>query len=475
MARIIVVGAGVGGLTSAMLLARDGHDVKVLERDPLPPPGSADDAWEHWERRGVNQFRMIHIFLPRFRALLEAELPHAAREFENVGAIRYNPIEAAPAEVTGGMHPGDEQFEALTARRPVAETALVRAAEASERLQIRRGVAVAALRTGTSAADGVPHVVGVRTDTGEDVDADLVIDATGRRSSLPSLLAEIGARAPEEELEDSGFMYYGRHFRAADGEIPPAMCGLLTPWGTVSTLTLPCDNGTWGLGIITSAKDAALRPLKDVDTWMRTWRSYPLVAHWVDAEPVDGGDVAIMAKIPDRHRDFVVDGTPVATGVVAVADSWACTNPSLGRGCSIGFMHAVALRDLLRDRSLDDPIGLVSAWHDATQRTVEPYYRATLAFDRHRLAEIDAGIEGKEYDPGDPEFEITQALQHAALQDPDILRAFLKIAGVLELPADVLAAPGIFEKVAELGAGWRAAQAEMPAPNREQLVAIVAA
>jgi 2-polyprenyl-6-methoxyphenol hydroxylase-like FAD-dependent oxidoreductase len=474
MARIIVIGAGVGGLTGAMLLARDGHDVTVLERDPAPPPGSADDAWEHWERRGVNQFRMIHMFLPRFRALLESELPHAASEFDNAGAIRYNALAEIPAEMTGGMRPGDERFEALTARRPVAETALVRAAEATERLQIRRGVAVAALRTGTSAANGVPNVVGVRTDAGEDVAADLVIDATGRRSSLPSLLTEIGARPPDEELEDSGFMYYGRHFRAADGEMPPAMCGLLTPWGTVSTLTLPCDNGTWGLGIITSAKDAALRPLKDVDTWMRTWRSYPLVAHWVDAEPVDGGEVAIMAKIADRHRAFVVDGTPVATGVLAVADSWACTNPSLGRGCSIGFMHAVALRDLLRARSLEDPIGLATAWHDATQQTVEPYYRATLAFDRHRLAEIDAGIEGKEYDPGDPEFEITQAMQHAAGQDPEVLRAFLKVAGVLELPADALAAPGVFEKVVELGAGWRAAQAEMPAPNREQLLSIVA-
>ena len=79
---------------------------------------------------------------------------------------------------------------------------------------------VAALRTGTSAADGVPHVVGVRTDAGEDVAADLVIDATGRRSSLPSLLTDIGARPPEEELEDSGFMYSGRHFRAPDGPLP---------------------------------------------------------------------------------------------------------------------------------------------------------------------------------------------------------------------------------------------------------------
>jgi 2-polyprenyl-6-methoxyphenol hydroxylase-like FAD-dependent oxidoreductase len=472
MARIIVTGAGVGGLTTAMLLARDGHDVTVLERDPAEPPGGADDAWEDWERRGVNQFRMIHMFLPRFRQLLEAELPDAAKEFEKLGAIRYNVFGEIPAELTGGMKPGDEQFEALTARRPVAETALVGAARASG-VDIRRGVAVAGMRTGTSARDGVPHVVGVHTDGGVDIDADLVVDATGRRSQLPALLTAIGARAPDEDLEDSGFVYYGRHFRGRDGKIPPVMTGLLSPWGTVSTLTLPADNGTYGLGIITSAKDAALRPLKDVDTWMRMWGSYPLVAHWLDGEPVDGNKVAVMAKIEDRIRTFVIDGVPVATGVLPVADSWACTNPSLGRGCSIGFIHAVALRDLLREAPLDDPVGLATRWHERTQETVEPWYRSTLEFDRHRLAEIEAGIEGKAYDPGDPEWEMVQALQYAAGQDFDVLRAFLKVAGVLELPADVMASPGLFEKVIELGAGWR--DAEVPAPTREELLAIVAA
>jgi 2-polyprenyl-6-methoxyphenol hydroxylase-like FAD-dependent oxidoreductase len=43
----------------------------------------------------------------------------------------------------------------------------------------------------------------------------------------------------------------------------------------------------------------------------------------------------------------VVDGEPVITGLAALGDAWACTNPSLGRGASIGLLHACALRDLL--------------------------------------------------------------------------------------------------------------------------------
>ena len=38
MADIVIVGAGVVGLGTALLLAQDGHRVTVLERDPQPPP-----------------------------------------------------------------------------------------------------------------------------------------------------------------------------------------------------------------------------------------------------------------------------------------------------------------------------------------------------------------------------------------------------------------------------------------------------
>ena len=66
------------GLCTAMMLARDGHQVTVLERDEAPAD-NPEAAWEAWDRRGVNQFRLLHFLLPRARQTFDTELPDVLR------------------------------------------------------------------------------------------------------------------------------------------------------------------------------------------------------------------------------------------------------------------------------------------------------------------------------------------------------------------------------------------------------------
>jgi 2-polyprenyl-6-methoxyphenol hydroxylase-like FAD-dependent oxidoreductase len=457
MARIVVIGGGVVALGAAMILAADDHEVLVLERDPAGPPEDPAQAWELWQRPGVNQFRLPHVFQGRFRAILEAELPGVAKDLEAAGALRSNLIRSLPAAATGGWRDGDERFEYLTARRPVMEAVVAAAADAAPGVEVRRGTAVTGLISGAATLSGVPHVTGVRTGQGEQISADLVVDMTGRRSRLPDWLAEIGARNPTEELDDSGYVYYGRHLRSADGSTPVLRGAPRMMWGTITTITAPGDNGTWAVVVGASSRDKALRVLRDTERWKATVRGLPPVAHWLDGIPIDDG-VQVMAHLEDRHRDLVVDGTPVATGVVALADSWASTNPTRGRGASIGMVHALTLRDQLCAVSLDDPAEFARAFHAATDRTVGPWYRITHASDRHRLAEMDAGIRGEVYESQDSWYQQERALEAAAAQDPDCLRANLDINLVLRTPEQVLADPGLRAKVSRLGSGWRERQ-----------------
>jgi flavin-dependent dehydrogenase len=470
MAKIVVVGAGVVGLGAALLLCRDGHEVTVLERDAEAPPAGADEIWGSWQRKGVNQFRLPHFFLARYDRLLDSELPDVKAALAAAGAVCLNPVLDAPEAFRGPAREEDGAFECISGRRCVVEASVASVAGRAD-LEIRRGAAVAELVSGPSAHDGVPHVAGVRLGTGEEITADLVVDMTGRRSPLPRWLAAIGARPPHDELDDCGFIYYGRHFRSAGGGIPPALGGFLMHLGTISALTLPADNGTWSVTLVTSAEDKALHVLRDAAIWEKAVRSLPLVAHWLDGQPIDDRVMA-MAGIEDRHRNLMVDGVPVATGVVAVGDAWACSNPTVGRGASIGMLQAVLLRDTIAGTGLGDPWEFACSFHHATAETVEPWYRDTLAADRHRLAEIDALIGGGEYRPADPGWEMGQALAAAAFKDPDCLRGFVSVAMVLSRPADVAARPGLLDKVIALGGGWR--DEPIPAPDRAELMSIVA-
>jgi 2-polyprenyl-6-methoxyphenol hydroxylase-like FAD-dependent oxidoreductase len=474
MASVTMAGGGIAALATAMLLAGDGHTVTVLERDPDGPPAPSA-AWERWERRGVSQFRLPHLFVSRFRTELERELPRVAKALAEAGALRFDPLALVRPDMAGERRDGDGDYEMLTGRRPVMESVVAQAAESTPGIILRRGVTVAGLIAGEPARTGavtVPRITGVRTADGERVAGDLVVDATGRRSPLARWLRDCGAAPPAEQMEDCGFVYYGRHFTSGDGSLPAPKGPGVQEQGSVSSLTLPAENGTWAVVIVASAADRVLRGLHDTERWSAVVRSMPLIAHWIDAEPLNPR-VVTMSAIEDRHRSLVVGGEPVATGVVALADAWACTNPSLGRGVSLGVLHGRILRDTLRRSDPADARQFALDFHDATMTSVEPWYRATVRYDRHRLAEIDAHIRGRTYDPGDREWDGVRSIQFAAGRDPDCLRASLAMINVLRTPNEVLSQPGILGKAQAAGPGWR--DRPFPGPTRSELIAIASA
>jgi 2-polyprenyl-6-methoxyphenol hydroxylase-like FAD-dependent oxidoreductase len=315
--KLTMVGGGICGMGAALLFARDGHEVTLLERDDDSLPTRAPDAWESWTRGGVAQFRQPHNFMPGLRLLLEAELPDIQAALPKAGAVRYDMSKPLPPFFADtSPRPIDEKLWTYTGRRPVLEWVFADAAARERNITIRRGVRVAGLLDGPTVLPGVPHVRGVKTTAGEDILADLVIDATGRQSRSPDWVQALGARRPIEVQSDSGFAYYTRYFR---GHEPEKRAGALTHIGTISLLTLPGDNGTWSVTVFGAAGDQLLKALRHEDKWSAVVRACPLHAHWLDGEPIT--NVLPMAGIIDRYRRFIVDGQPVVTGMLPLADA----------------------------------------------------------------------------------------------------------------------------------------------------------
>jgi 2-polyprenyl-6-methoxyphenol hydroxylase-like FAD-dependent oxidoreductase len=359
---------------------------------------------------------------------------------------------------------GDERFVTVTGRRPTLEYAVANAAE--RLVRVVRGVSIAGVLTGRSAARGVPHVAGVRTMDGAEVFADLVVDATGRRSKLPDWLAAVGARRPIEESEESGFIYYTRFFRATTGAAPRFRAGLLTHYHSFSLLTLPGDSRTWSVTVFFFAGDAALKALRDQARWNTLVAACPAQAHWLDGEPLS--DVLAMGGITNRYRRFVVDGSPVATGVASVGDAWACTNPVGGRGMTMGLMHALGTAEVVRQH-LDQPLALALAQDAMTETRVTPWYRSTVEVDRARTAQINAAIQGR---PAPRPTGPGEALAVAMMYDASLFRAALEIVSLLALPQEVLARPGMVDRI--MAVADVAAPVVPQGPSRDELLRMLA-
>ena len=466
MSDIVVCGGSVIGLASAMMLARDGHHVTVLERDAGEVPGSATEAWEQWERRGVPQFRQAHNLYPRYRKILQEELPEVLDGLLEAGGTWADLLETLPPSVTDrDPRPDDDKFRFVTGRRPMVEYVHARAAQNEPHVTVRRGAKVEGLIT-EAGTEGVPRVTGVRTSDGE-LRADLVVDAMGRRSPAVDWLASVGARPPTTHSHEDAFIYYTRYFTGP--EPPRAIAPAVSPIGTFMILTLPGDNSTWSVTLWAPASDRPLKQFRHPEKFTKVVKACPLHAHWLDGEPIT--EVLVMGGILDRYRRFVVDGEPVAAGFAAVGDAWACTNPAAGRGLSMGLLHAQRLRDVARS-SLGDPKAFAMEWDSVTEAEVAPWFWNQLAADQARLEQIAAVREGRAetvntIPPLPPEFE---AAARAMFHDADVLRGVFETVGCLALPQEVFARPGLWEKV-EAAAGK---PLDLPGPSREDLLGLLA-
>ena len=155
--------------------------------------------------------------------------------------------------------------------------------------------------------------------------------------------------------------------------------------------------------------------------------------------------------------------------MLSVGDASSSTNPSQGRGISLGFMHVELLRREIRIHA-DDPYELALAFDAATESEMRPWHDATTAVDRRRVAEMRALLAGDAPEP-DPFADIADVLFAAAPQDATCARAIGEIMGVLALPSEIFERPGMLDHVLSL-ADSVSVEAP-PGPDREQLLELV--
>ncbi|SEG86391.1 hypothetical protein SAMN04489712_11970 [Thermomonospora echinospora] len=192
-----VIGCGISGLTAAAVSARCFERVTVVERNVLPEgPGF---------RSEVPQSRHLHSLMGARQRALDELLPGFTEELYEAGAVplrtTYDHLWLSPAGWCSRFHPPSHVVPSAT-REPIEWIVRRRVAQIPQ-VSLREGRQVRDLTVDS----GRTRVTGVRASAGgseEEIPADLVVDASGRRSRIPQWLAAMTAQALGTLLAERG-------------------------------------------------------------------------------------------------------------------------------------------------------------------------------------------------------------------------------------------------------------------------------
>ncbi|MFD3676228.1 FAD-dependent oxidoreductase [Streptomyces sp. NPDC058613] len=405
MARVAVIGGGISGLGTALMLGRRGHTVTLFEQDAREAGDDLDRDFYHWDRPRSPQAVQPHSFLAPVRTVLRTETPDVYADLLARGAREYHDFDWF------GEHPphraGDEDLVTLRTRRIVLEAALAAALRRERTVEILRGRRVHALTFGEGRPD---RVTGVRA--GEETHpADLVVDAAGRRSPVRAWLVAAGCRRPVVDSHRAGIAYLCRWYRLrADGPRDPGRVktGSAAPFAIAGVF--PSDNDTFAVNLVLSTGDPTRGALTDPAVFEAAARRFPATAAWLDLDPEPQSAVLAMAGLDNRWTSLADDDGPVVTGLVNAGDSLIHTNPTLGHGAALGLRAAQYLATHA-DRIAADPSG----YHTWTEQGLRPWFDAQVTADRSnekRLAESSPLSDRR-----------AAALGACAFDDPVVMRA----------------------------------------------------
>jgi 2-polyprenyl-6-methoxyphenol hydroxylase-like FAD-dependent oxidoreductase len=471
--KVLVIGAGMGGLWTALAIGPTGREVVLLERDPPPPEGGPDAAFDDWARRGVGHLRHSHAFLARLRLMIRDEHPQLLADLMAAGC-RDLAFEGGLTDIHKRSYvpePVDNDLAILTSRRTTLELIMRRYVERQPNVTIRSSVFVKAL---TVTPGPVPTVTGVVTEDGETLLADVVVDAAGRMSGSVERLRESGATIPEES-EDCGILYFTRHYRLNPGLSEPER-GDDPVTGDLEYLkfgVFPGDNRCFSITLCVPEIEEELRKtIVDPAIFDAVCASLPGLVPWIDpARSTAISRVFGMGDLHSRWRDMAppdkTGGRKAAVlGFFPVGDSHVRTNPLYGRGCSFAAVSAHLVRDALQ--MFSDPAARLEAYQRRIGAELRPYYDVMRDADRTAIRRARQALTPG-YRPS-LKSRLTKAFLEdgvaiAVRSDVDLLRAALRGFHMLEDPQAWLKRPKNLAKVMGYWARGKAKNAEAYRPK----------
>jgi 2-polyprenyl-6-methoxyphenol hydroxylase-like FAD-dependent oxidoreductase len=335
----------MAGLTAARVLAERFESVTVLDRDELPTEVSA--------RKGVPQGRHPHALLAAGEQVLEGLFPGLVAELVAAGAVRTDGGADGWFFQFGGHRSRHRSgLEVTFMSRPLLEGTVRRRVATLPNVTLHPRTPVAGVRASTDHR----RVVGVALADGGSLDADLVVDATGRNGSCLRSLRGLGFPEPPVTSIGIGMGYASRVLRRSPGDLPDGASWAVVigspPAGLRQGFVLPLEGDRWIVDLNGYFGDHA--PTDDAGflAYAESLPSPEIAEVLRRAEPLT--DV-VTHRTPSSQRRHFEKLRHVPAGYVAIGDVVCSFNPIYGQGMSSAALQAQALGRALDRYSAADP------------------------------------------------------------------------------------------------------------------------
>lgn len=370
--RAVVLGGSVAGLFAARVLSDRFSEVVVVERDRL--------ADEPVVRKGVPQGRHVHSLWTPALTSLEALLPGLTAELVADGAVE------ADAGDMRWWHAGAFRVRPkvgvglLIQSRTLFEHHVRRRVRALARVTVRDETEVLGLSGGPTRVTGVRLRAKRAGAVEEHLEAELIVDATGRTSNGTAWLQALGAETPEETELAVDIAYVTRQFKRRTNDLDAFRVLLVSPIGPAErriAVLFPIEGDRW---CATLAGWLGDHPPLDEAGWLEFARALPTPEFHEfvrGLEPV--GEVSQFRFASNLRRHWERVRSP-AERFVVLGDALCSFNPAYGQGMSVAAFETRALATALGD-GLD---GLPARYFKLAARVVDQAWALSAGEDlRH--------------------------------------------------------------------------------------------
>ena len=432
--RAIVIGAGIGGLTAARVLADHFERVLVLERDELPV--------EPQDRPSIPQGRHVHGLLRGGQNALEELLPGFERDLAAGGAVPVRSGLDVRVE-RPGFDPFPQRDLGVTSyamSRALLELTVRRLVQAHANIEIRQGCRVLGIVASGDAVTGVRYTGdGGKAET---LPADLVVDASGRGTLTLDTLKSMGT-ALAEETEIGVDLNYATAVYDIPDDAPRDWLGLFvfpSVRGSGGALMLPLEGKRWIITVGARHDEKAPADEAEFLAFAQKLRR-PTLHNAIQHAKLHGG--ITRYGFPEslfRHYERLPD---FPRGLVPIGDAICRFNPVHGQGMSVAAMEACALGRLLTQRSAEkDPIdGLAPAFFAEAAAIIEtPWAMAAIPDFLHPKTR------GERPPNFEPTIKFALALTKLAARDPAAHKLIVEVQHLLK-PRSVYRDPELVQRV----------------------------